>query len=162
MKRLIRNILLINLITLNFGCSPGKEYTLYKSLSNDGLGVNPVIFKIPDGIVNSSKKNIFLRLRNNNDYPYSNIFLLASLRSGEDIIYHDTLEYAMASADGSWLGSGFNEIKESKLWWKGGVILLNEDPLIIEVSQAVRNNGKEKGISKLKGIISVGISIEDQ
>ena len=80
----------------------------------------------------------------------------------EDIIYYDTLEYAMASADGSWLGSGFNEIKESKLWWKGGVILLNEEPLIIEVSQAVRNNGEEKGISKLKGIISVGISIEDQ
>ena len=101
-------------------------------------------------------------MRNNNDYPYSNIFLLASLRSGEDKIYHDTLEYDMASADGSWLGSGFNEIKESKLWWKGGVILPNEEPLIIEVSQAVRNNGKEKGISKLKGIISVGISIEDQ
>ena len=162
MKRLIRNILLVNLITINFGCSPEKGYTFYKSVSNEGLGVNPVIFKIPEGIVNSSKKNIYLRLRNNNDYPYSNIFLLASLRSGEDKIYHDTLEYAMASADGSWLGSGFSEIKESKLWWKGGVILLNEEPLIIEVSQAVRNNGKEKGISKLKGIISVGISIEDQ
>ena len=162
MKRLIINILLVNLITINLGCSPDKGYTFYKSVSNEGLGVNPVIFKIPEGIVNSSKKNIFLRLRNNNDYPYSNIFLLASLRSGEDIIYHDTLEYAMASADGSWLGSGFNEIKESKLWWKGGVILLNEEPLIIEVSQAVRNNGEEKGISKLKGIISVGISIEDQ
>ena len=162
MIRLIRNILLVNLITINFGCSPEKGYTFYKSVSNEGLGVDPVIFEVPKGIVNSSKKNIFLRLRNNNDYPYSNIFLLASLRSGEDIIYHDTLEYAMASADGSWLGSGFNEIKESKLWWKGGVILPNEDPLIIEVSQAVRNNGEEKGISKLKGIISVGISIEDQ
>ena len=162
MKRLIRYILLLNLITINFGCGSEKGYTFYKSVSNEGLGVNPVIFKVPEEIVNSSKKNIYLRLRNNNDYPYSNIFLLASLRSGEDKIYHDTLEYAMASVDGSWLGSGFNEIKESKLWWKGGVILSNEEPLIIEVSQAVRNNGKEKGISKLKGIISVGISIEDQ
>ena len=162
MKRLIIYILLVNLIIINFRCSPEKGYTFYKSVSNEGLGVSPLIFKVPEGIVNSSKKNIFLRLRNNNDYPYSNIFLLASLRSGEDKIYHDTLEYAMASADGSWLGSGFNEIKESKLWWKGGVILPNEKPLIIEVSQAVRNNGEEKGISKLKGIISVGISIEDQ
>ena len=162
MKRLIRYILLVNLIIIDFGCSPEKGYTSYKSVSNEGLGVNPLIFKVPEGIVNSSKKNIFLRLRNNNDYPYSNIFLLASLRSGEDKIYDDTLEYAMASADGTWLGSGFNEIKESKLWWKGGVILPNEEPLIIEVSQAVRNNGDQEGISKLKGIISVGISIEDQ
>ena len=132
------------------------------SVSNDGLGVNPIIFKIPKKIVNSSKKNIFLRLRNNNDYPYSNIFLLACLRSGDDKIYNDTLEYAMSSVDGSWLGTGFNEIKESKLWWKGGVILSNQKPLTIEISQAVRNNGEEKGVSKLKGIVSVGISIEDQ
>tara|TARA_B100000575_G_scaffold40188_1_gene27770 strand:+ start:38451 stop:38825 length:375 start_codon:yes stop_codon:yes gene_type:complete len=124
--------------------------------------VNPIIFKVPKKIINSSKKNIFLRLRNNNDYPYSNIFLLASLRSGEDKIYDDTLEYAMASPDGKWLGIGFNEIKESKLWWLGGVILSNQEPLIIEVSHAVRNNGEEKGVSKLKGIISVGISIEDE
>lgn len=162
MKRLIRYILLVNLITINFGCIPEKGYTFYKSVSNEGLGFNPLIFKVPEGIVNSSKKNIFLRLRNNNEYPYSNIFLLASLRSGEDKIYDDTLEYAMASADGTWLGSGFNEIKESKLWWQGGVILPNEKPLIIEVSQAVRNNGDQEGVSKLKGIISIGISIEDQ
>ena len=162
MNRLITNILLTHLITTIFGCSPEKGYTSYKSVSNDGLGVNPIIFKIPKKIVNSSKKNIFLRLRNNNDYPYSNIFLLACLRSGDDKIYNDTLEYAMSSVDGSWLGTGFNEIKESKLWWKGGVILSNQKPLTIEISQAVRNNGEEKGVSKLKGIISVGISIEDQ
>ena len=76
--------------------------------------------------------------------------------------YDDTLEYAMASPDGKWLGSGFNEIKESKLWWLGGVILSNQEPLTIEVSHAVRNNGEEKGVSKLKGIISLGISIEDE
>ena len=162
MKKLIRYILLINLITLNVGCSPEKGYTFYKPVSNEGLGVKPIIFEVPEGIVNSSKKNIYLRLRNNNEYPYSNIFLLASLRSGEDKIYDDTLEYAMASADGTWLGTGFNEIKASKLWWKGGVILPNEKPLIIEVSQAVRNNGEQQGVSKLKGIISVGISIEDE
>ena len=162
MNKLIINIFFAYLISIIFGCRPEKGYTFYKSVPNDGLGVNPVIFKVPKKIINSSKKNIFLRLRNNNNYPYSNIFLLASLRSGEDKIYDDTLEYAMASPDGKWLGSGFNEIKESKLWWLGGVILSNQEPLIIEVSHAVRNNGEEKGVSKLKGIISVGISIEDE
>ena len=59
MKRLIRNILLVNLITINFGCSPEKGYTFYKSVSNEGLGVDPVIFEVPKGIVNSSKKKYF-------------------------------------------------------------------------------------------------------
>ena len=68
----------------------------------------------------------------------------------------------MASPNGEWLGSGFTEVKESKLWWKEGVIFPKERPLFINLSQAVRNSGAVEGVSKLKGIISVGISIENQ
>ena len=47
----------------------------------------------------------------------------------------------MAAPDGSWLGTGFSEVKESKLWWKEGVVFPKERPIFIQVSQAVRNNG---------------------
>jgi len=60
------------------------------------------------------------------------------------------------------LGTGFSEVKESKLWWKEGVVFPKERPIFIKVSQAVRNNGAAEGVSNLKGILSVGISIEDQ
>ena len=102
MKRLIRNILLVNLITINFGCSPEKGYTFYKSVSNEGLGINPLIFKVPKGTVNSSKKNIFLRLRNNNDYPYSNIFF-----SKFSVIYWAALAISAYLWKSFWSGSNW-------------------------------------------------------
>ena len=74
----------------------------------------------------------------------------------------DTLEYAMAAPDGSWLGIGFTELKESKLWWKKGIKIPTERPVQIEISQAIRVNGSATGVTELKGIVSVGISIEDQ
>ena len=61
-------------------------------------------------------------LRNDNTYPFANIFLIASLTAGGELVTQDTLEYAMAAPDGKWLGTGFTEVKESKLWWKEGVV----------------------------------------
>ena len=68
----------------------------------------------------------------------------------------------MASPDGKWLGEGFLEVKESKLWWKESVIFPEERPIKINISQAVRNNNVKSGVEKLKGIVSVGISIENE
>ena len=92
---------------------------------------------------------------------FANIFLIASLTAGGELVTQDTLEYAMAAPDGKWLGTGFTEVKESKLWWKEGVVFPAARPLEISISQAVRNNGVAEGVSKLKGIVAVGISIED-
>ena len=68
----------------------------------------------------------------------------------------------MSNPDGSWKGKGFSEVKESKLWWKEGVVFPKMRPISIEISQAVRNNGRAKGILSLKGIEAIGISIEDK
>jgi len=85
-----------------------------------------------------------------------------SLVGGDEVLIQDTLEYAMAAPDGTWLGKGFTELKESKLWWKEGVVFPEKRPLKIKVAQAVRNNGSAEGVFKLEGILSIGISIEDQ
>ena len=74
----------------------------------------------------------------------------------------DTLEYAMAKSDGTWLGKGFTEVKESKLWWKEGIVIPKGKPLIVEISQVMRKSGNIEGITALEGIVSVGISIEAQ
>ena len=88
--------------------------------------------------------------------------MIASLKVNNETRIQDTLEFAMTNNNGSWLGKGFTEIKENKLWWKEGLIIPNEGPVQIEIAQAMRNNGKLDGVPELKGIISLGISIEDQ
>jgi len=135
---------------------------VYKTTAEEGLSTTPVTFELPEQAIDTLTKNVFILLRNDNTYPYANIFLIARLTAGGERITQDTLEYAMAAPDGKWLGTGFTEIKESKLWWKEGVVFPNARPLTISIAQAVRNNGVAEGVSKLKGIIAVGISIEDQ
>ena len=162
-KNRIKEFVILLVISLSFTkCEQEKGYSAYQSIGEGGLGTSPIIFEIPENVLDTLRKNIFLRLRNNNNYQYSNIFLIVSLTAGEEQITNDTLEYLMASPDGKWLGEGFSEVKESKLWWKKSVIFPAERPIKINISQAVRNNNVNNGVEKLKGIVSVGISIENE
>lgn len=162
-KNRIKEFVILLVISLSFTkCEQEKGYSAYQSIGEEGLGTSPIIFEIPENVLDTLRKNIFLRLRNNNNYQYSNIFLIVSLTAGEQQITNDTLEYLMASPEGKWLGKGFLEVKESKLWWKESVIFPEERPIKINISQAVRNNNVKSGVENLKGIVSVGISIENE
>ena len=153
-------MLVISLLIVR--CVQKNSYVAYQSIGEEGLGTSPIVFEIPENALDTLSKNVFLRLRNNNTYPYSNIFLIVSLTAGKEEITKDTLEYLMASPDGKWLGKGFTEVKESKLWWKENVVFPDERPIKINISQAVRSNGINKGVKVLKGIVSVGVSIENE
>ena len=71
----------------------------------------------------------------------------------------DTLEYQMADADGTLLGDGFTDIKESKLVYKERM-KFKSGSYKIHIRQAVRQTGKVTGIEKLDGITDVGFRIE--
>ena len=115
-------------------------------------------FEISDTINFSS--NISFHVRNDNDYPFSNIFLIASLKSNQKVYETDTLEYMMANNKGEWLGKGFSSIKESKLSWKRNWKPSFPPPYIFQIKQANRKIGQIKGDKNLFGILSFGLSIE--
>ena len=104
--------------------------------------------------------NIFFNLRNNNNYRFSNIYLIAKLKSDNKVIFNDTLEYAMADVNGQWLGKGFSSIKENKLWWVNN---WNADKgnYKITVQHAMRKNGSTKKINKVEGVLNFGILVEE-
>lgn len=143
-------------------CSREAGFSLQKAISKEGLTPKPVVFDLPASVFKDTPQNIFIWLRNNAEYEFSNVFLIASLKVNNKIRIQDTLEYAMTAPDGSWLGKGFTELKENKLWWKQGFTIPEEGLVQIEIAQAMRNNGKPDGVPKLKGIVSLGISIEEQ
>ncbi len=105
--------------------------------------------------------NLFLNIRNTNDYKYNNIFLIASIHFPYGKTISDTLEYRMANPDGSWMGYGLGNIKESKLWYKENVRFFEEGSYNVTIEQAMRNNGAIEGVEKLEGITDVGLSIEE-
>ncbi len=141
-------------------CDSNIVFSDTKSL--DGYwGVSEVIeFKLPE--IDSLKKyNLFLNIRNTNEYKFNNIFLIVSMNFPHGKTITDTLEYRMANPDGSWIGQGIGGVKENKLWYKEQVRFSEEGNYTIDITQAMRNNGALEGVTKLEGITDVGVSIEE-
>jgi gliding motility-associated lipoprotein GldH len=66
----------------------------------------------------------------------------------------------MTDSNGVFLGSGFSDIKENKLFYKENVRFREKGDYLFKVRQAMRERNKIEGISLLKGVSDVGISIE--
>lgn len=105
--------------------------------------------------------NLFINIRNTNKYKFNNIFLIVSMNFPHGKTITDTLEYRMANPDGSWIGQGIGDVKESKLWYKEQVRFSEQGNYTIDITQAMRNNGDVEGVTKLEGITDVGFSIEE-
>ena len=67
----------------------------------------------------------------------------------------------MANAQGNWLGKGFLEVKESKLWWKENYELPAAQNLKVELEHALRFSGNEQALDALEGIVGVGFAVEE-
>lgn len=141
-------------------CSSNSDFDEYtaipKALWNKANTVQ-FTFPVNDSI---SKKNLFINLRNNKDYGYSNLFLITQINfpDGQTII--DTLEYDMTNVRGKFLGEGFSDIKENKLFYKENITFPQTGEYTFKVRQAMRKNGEIQGIENLKGITHVGFRIE--
>lgn len=117
-------------------------------------------FVIPQ--LDSLKKyDLFVSVRNTNDYPFNNLFLIIQMDFPYGMSITDTLEYKMAHPNGEWLGDGIGTVKENKLWYKENVSFFESGNYNITITQAVRNNGAVGGVTKLEGITDVGFSIEE-
>ena len=106
--------------------------------------------------------HLFLNVRNNNDYPFNNMYLIVTMKEpGKKPTFTvDTLEYLMAKPDGTLLGEGFSDVKESKLWYLENFRFKRAGKYNVEIVQAVRETGKVDGVSELKGITELGLRIE--
>jgi hypothetical protein len=66
----------------------------------------------------------------------------------------------MTNPDGTLLGDGFTDIKESKLFYKRKESFTLNGIYKIHIKHAVRQTGKTEGVSTLDGITDVGFRIE--
>lgn len=109
-----------------------------------------------------AKYNMFVTMRNNNKYPYSNLFLIVQMQQpGTRLTTVDTLEYQMANPDGTLMGEGgFSAVKESALWYKENIKLPKLGKYTVNIQQAVRQAGNVAGVQKLEGVTEVGFRIE--
>ena len=151
---------LFAIVLIITSCDSKRAYDEYISLPNSSWSKeNTVKFSFPvkDSI---NKKNLFINLRNNKDYQYSNLFLITEINFPDGQVIVDTLEYDMADVTGKFLGKGFSDIKENKLFYKENITFPTTGDYTFKVRQAMRKNGNTKGIEELEGITHVGFRVE--
>jgi gliding motility-associated lipoprotein GldH len=144
-------------VFLLYSCDKQRVFDEYKTVGSAWHKDSVITFDLP--ILDSTKRyNLFINLRDNNNYQYNNLFLIVSIEKPNGYTKVDTLEYQMASPDGTLLGEGFTDIKESKLFYKENVRFKGKYK--VSIKQAVRETGKVPGVTLLEGITDVGLRIE--
>lgn len=157
----MRKILaLLGVVVSLYSCGSKMEFAEYRNLNNGSWSKNDTIFFEFSGLDSTANYNLFLNVRNDEDYPFSNLFVITQLKHPLGKVEIDTLEYLMAEPSGEWLGNGMGSLKESKLWYKENIKFSDSGVYKVNVFQAMRQNGKVEGIQELLGITDVGLEIQ--
>lgn len=153
------SFLFILIIGVLISCDKKRVFDDYKSVGSAWNKKTVVSFDLPK-LDTLKKYNLFVNLRANDNYQFNNLFLIVSLEAPNGLMKVDTLEYQMADVDGTLLGDGFSDLKESKLFYKENIQFKASENNKVHIKQVVRQTGKVVGVDNLEGITEVGFRIE--
>ena len=149
------------ILTSLISCDDKRIFDQYKTINKTWHKDSVVQFELPK-LEASKYYDLFITMRDNSDYKYNNIFLIVSLQQPNKQTKVDTLEFEMANPDGSLMGEGFSDIKESKLVYKLNESFKLKGQYKLKIQQAVRETGKINPEINLQGITEVGLRIENK
>lgn len=154
-----KTLWLIMIVILFFSCDEKRVFDEYKPLNGKWKKEDVIRFTFNQNDT-INPYNLFLNIRNNNEYSFNNLFVIVTLKQPDSLVKIDTLEYAMANPDGSLMGEGFSDVKESKLWYQENFVFKQKGNYTIEIQQALRETGSVAGVEELNGVTDVGFRIE--
>jgi gliding motility-associated lipoprotein GldH len=117
-KDKMRKILGLFSLILFFSCnSSSGEEVIMNSVDNKWNKKSEQKFNLEISDPQNPKNIIFV-VRNNNNYPYSNIRFIVNFTNLQNKKRTDTLNYVLAKPNGEWLGTGFGDTKETLFQYK--------------------------------------------
>lgn len=152
------SLFLLTLTVLFCSCDKQRVFDEYKAVGKSWHKDSIVSFDLPK-IDTTQYYNLFVNVRDNDRYPYNNLFLIVAMEHPGGLTQVDTLEYKMAAPDGQLLGEGFTDVKDSKLFYKERV-KFKSGAYRVRIRHAARQTGKVAGVERLDGITDVGFRIE--
>lgn len=138
-----------------FACDNKVIFYKFTSIPETGWNKDSVLvfeFHVTDTLQNH---NIFINIRNDIKYEYSNLWLFVRIEEPGGTTLTDTIEITLADPTGKWLGEGFGGIKTREAIYKSGVFFPGSGDFEIHIQQGMRN-------STITGITDVGVKIEKQ
>lgn len=157
--KLTSSFLFIIIIFSLISCDKKRVFDDYKSVGSAWVKDSIVEFDFKQEDT-TKLYNLFVNLRANQAYQFNNLYVIVSMERPGGFTKVDTLQYLMTNPDGSLLGDGFSDIKESKLFYKENLRFDTIGDYKVKIQQAVRQTGKIEGIKALEGITEVGFRIE--
>lgn len=157
----MRNSLLsLLIVALFWSCNDNLVYSEYEPLKEGKWEMEKVVNFEFSGMDTITPYNMFINVRNDDTFPFSNLFLITEFEAPDGNTLKDTLEYRMAQPTGEWLGKGLGSVKENKLWFQENVVFPDSGVYIVSISHAMRKNGDVEGVYILDGITDIGLEIE--
>lgn len=101
----------------------------------------------------SSPNNFYLKVRNNTDYPYRNLYLFLDLEFPNGKHWLDTAECRLADKKGNWTGRGIGDVKDHEYLFIHRKRLPVEGKHRFHIVHAMRKEN-------LPGVENVGLAIE--
>ncbi|CAI8157924.1 MAG: Gliding motility lipoprotein GldH [Bacteroidota bacterium] len=154
---MIKTVFLIASILSLVGCS-SQEELLFDEIPEGGWNQEQwVEFSYTNRL---PEKEVSLNwiLRHDDDYPFSNIHLIAVWRNPKGIEKTDTISYVLAQPGGRWLGKGLY-IKEHHLPFVERFLLDEPGVYQFRIRPAVRAAEKLVADKTLHGIHQIGIAL---
>ena len=153
-KSSLKIIILVSFIAacLLFSCGKDTVYNEYQSVNNKSWNKQDVYFfnfQITDI---SSAYNVSLQLRNNDQYPYKNLWILSDVAQPSGTSAKDTIEYILADDFGKWTGNGVT-LFQSSISLRNNYHFPDTGKYTISIRHGMRDDD-------LKGIENVGVVIE--
>ena len=99
-----------------------------------------------------------LALRTDSRYPFSNIFLISSIQNNNYVI-SDTIEYSFENNETKWYEIKPSGIKNNKILLKKD-LKIDEGNVIVKLKHSIRYLDSIVPLTKLDGILDVGLIVE--
>ena len=141
-----------------FSCDSNVEFLKYNSINRvwhkDSL--QEFSFELNE----TNEYNTFVNLRINEEYKFSNIFLITTLKDSLNILSKDTLQFKLADKSGKFVGKKRINLVDNKLLHKKQLKLEGNKKYFLSIEHAMRVINKVGGLENLQGVTDIGYKIE--
>ncbi len=134
-----------------FSCTNSAYYEKYQTIEGQ-WDKNKELFFIYEIDDSLASYNLLLEIRNNNLYPYQNLWLFCSEEQPEGTLRRDTIECILADDFGKWKGTGIS-IYHISVPIRTKYIFPNKGKYTFIIRQGMRDD-------RLRGIEQIGVRIE--
>jgi len=144
-------VLLLGLSISFVSCTKPVFYEQYQTVDAQ-WDKNREVFFTFDIADNAASYNISLNIRNNNLYPYQNLWLFCAQEQPDGVTLRDTVECMLADDFGKWLGAGIS-LHHLNIPLHNQYKFPMQGPYTISIRQGMRDN-------TIVGIEQIGVRIE--